>query len=229
MRLHHCDRKIILRFHNQGVRFVKEFSTNVMKAPRNAFVDAKGRIVAVFDQHKVSDDEMWIVVERAFVERIRKHFFKYLFITDTKVDALEDWRVYWDLEGDVEAGPGEILIPQRVGKMLLTPDRKPAEADAAEMTKFRVVHEIPWQGVDYDEEMILCVADEELVSYLKGCYLGQEVVARVHYRGRPPKQLVLKMLRDCDPEQRKAMTSRVTHPASGEITGFVFEKTEGEI
>jgi folate-binding protein YgfZ len=90
------------------------------------------------------------------------------------------------------------------------------------------VNEIPWQGVDFDEEMILCVADEERISYLKGCYLGQEVVARVHYKGRPPKKLVVKMLRDCTADQRKSITSRVTHPATGEVTGFVFEKMNGE-
>jgi aminomethyltransferase len=29
----------------------------------------------------------------------------------------------------------------------------------------------------------------EAVSYTKGCYLGQEVIARIHWRGQPAKQL----------------------------------------
>ncbi len=32
-------------------------------------------------------------------------------------------------------------------------------------------------------------AEEESVSYTKGCYLGQEVVARIHYRGGVQKTL----------------------------------------
>ena len=40
-----------------AVKFVKDYSTNVLKAPRNAFVDAKGRIMAFFDQVRVNDDE----------------------------------------------------------------------------------------------------------------------------------------------------------------------------
>ena len=228
MRLYHCDRKILLRFRNQGVKFIKDFSTNVIKAPRNAFVDVKGRIVAVFDQHKISEDEMWVVVEKPFVERLNKHLFKYLYITDTKVEPLGSVRIYWDLDNEVEIPEGGVVIPQRVGRLLLTLTEMKTNVTRDEMTKFRVVNEIPWQGVDFDEEMVLCVADEELISYLKGCYLGQEVVARVHYKGRPPKKLVVKMLRDCTSEQRKSMTSRITHPATGEVTGFVFEKTGPE-
>ena len=229
MRLYHCDQKIVLRFYNQGVRFLKDYSTNVLKEPRNAFVDTKGRIVAVFDQHKVNEDEMWVVVERRCVDRLLKHLFKYLYITDTKAVPQPKMRVYWDLDGDAEPPEGAVLIPQRVGQLWLTPAKLPTNVSRAEMTKFRVLNEIPWQGVDFDDEMILCVTDEERVSYFKGCYLGQEVVARVHYKGRPPKKLVVKMLRDCTVEQRKAMTSRVTDPSSGEIIGFVFDKTAGDV
>ena len=63
MRLYRCDQKIVLSFHDQGAAFMKDYSTNIVKAPRNAFIDTKGRIVAVFDQHKVSDDEVWAVME----------------------------------------------------------------------------------------------------------------------------------------------------------------------
>ncbi|MGH9935982.1 MAG: glycine cleavage T C-terminal barrel domain-containing protein, partial [Blastocatellia bacterium] len=30
---------------------------------------------------------------------------------------------------------------------------------------------------------------ESAVSYTKGCYLGQEVIARIHWRGQPAKRL----------------------------------------
>lgn len=43
--------------------------------------------------------------------------------------------------------------------------------------------ELHW-GVDYGEENFPQeLGDEAAVSYTKGCYLGQEVVARIHYRG----------------------------------------------
>jgi tRNA-modifying protein YgfZ len=216
---------MLLRFRNQAARFVKDYATNTVKAPRSAFVDAKGRIVAMFDQHKVSDDEMWVIIEGRFRDRLMDHLYKYLYITDTKAEPDPKMNIYWDLDGDGEPPEDAVVIPQWAGKMWLTAAKLPADVSKADMTLFRVVNGIPWQGEDYDQEMLLTVADEEVVSYLKGCYLGQETVARVHYRGRPPKKLVVKMLRDCTPEQRPLMTSRVTHPATGEITGFVFDKT----
>jgi folate-binding protein YgfZ len=49
---------------------------------------------------------------------------------------------------------------------------------------------IPWYGHDVDETVILPETRlEHLVSYNKGCYLGQEVVARVKYRGHVNRAL----------------------------------------
>jgi folate-binding protein YgfZ len=54
----------------------------------------------------------------------------------------------------------------------------------------RVEAGIPWYGRDVDETVILPETRlERLVSYNKGCYLGQEVVARVKYRGHVNRAL----------------------------------------
>jgi folate-binding protein YgfZ len=54
----------------------------------------------------------------------------------------------------------------------------------------RVEAGIPWYGHDVDETVILPETRlEGLVSYNKGCYLGQEVVARVKYRGHVNRAL----------------------------------------
>ncbi|HYB41583.1 MAG TPA: aminomethyltransferase family protein [Candidatus Methylomirabilis sp.] len=67
----------------------------------------------------------------------------------------------------------------------------------------RVEAGIPWYGIDVDESVILPETRlEGLVSYHKGCYIGQEVVARVKYRGhvnRALSGLVLQGSRVPDP------------------------------
>ncbi len=225
MRLYSCDEKTILRFHNQGVKFIKDYTSNITRAPRNAFIDAKGRIMGFFDQVRVNDDEIWAVLEKKSVGGLLEHLYKFLYITDTKADPIPSWNIYWDLEGDVEPAEEDVVIPQKAGIMILTKRKLKCEVTKADMTLFRVLNNIPLHGTDFHDEMILCVADEERVSYLKGCYLGQEIVARVHYKGAPPKKLVAKLLRDCSPDQQKQMTSRVTDPRSGDFIGFVFDKT----
>lgn len=54
----------------------------------------------------------------------------------------------------------------------------------------RIEAGIPREGVDVTENNILLEAGyEKAVSYTKGCYLGQEIIARIHWRGQPAKQL----------------------------------------
>ena len=232
MRLYLCDQKILLRFHHQGPAFIKAYTTNTVTSPRNAFVDTKGRIVAVFDQHQVSEDEIWVVMEKQCLDRLMKHLSKFIDIADVKVTPDEKMLIYWDLGGgDKLGGPAEqsIFIPQLAGRLWLTTSTQVPNVSVEEMTLFRIENNIPWQGVDFDDEPLLCVGDEEYVSYLKGCYLGQEMIARVHYRGKPPRKLNVKLLRDCSGEQRKIMTSQVIDPGTGETIGFVFDKTGKEV
>lgn len=48
----------------------------------------------------------------------------------------------------------------------------------------RIEAGVPWWGRDYDDSNLPQETGlEEALNFTKGCYLGQEVVARVHYRG----------------------------------------------
>jgi folate-binding protein YgfZ len=55
----------------------------------------------------------------------------------------------------------------------------------------RIEHGRPRYGVDMDESTIPQEAglNERAVSFTKGCYVGQETVARLYYRGKPNRLL----------------------------------------
>jgi folate-binding protein YgfZ len=55
----------------------------------------------------------------------------------------------------------------------------------------RVEHGRPRYGIDLDDSVIPQEAglNERAVSFTKGCYVGQETVARLHYRGKPNRHL----------------------------------------
>jgi tRNA-modifying protein YgfZ len=55
----------------------------------------------------------------------------------------------------------------------------------------RVERGRPRYGIDLDDSVIPQEAglNERAVSFTKGCYVGQETVARLHYRGKPNRQL----------------------------------------
>jgi folate-binding protein YgfZ len=56
----------------------------------------------------------------------------------------------------------------------------------------RVEHGRPRFGVDLDDSVIPQEAglNERAVSFTKGCYVGQETVARLYYRGKPNRRLL---------------------------------------
>jgi glycine cleavage system T protein len=61
----------------------------------------------------------------------------------------------------------------------------------AALNTLRIEAGIPWYGVDMDESHILLEAGlEQALSTTKGCYLGQETIARIIFRGHVNKKLV---------------------------------------
>ena len=58
------------------------------------------------------------------------------------------------------------------------------------LNRVRIEASIPWFGADFGEANLPQeTGQDEALSFTKGCYLGQEVVARLHYRGQVQKVL----------------------------------------
>ena len=83
-----------------------------------------------------------------------------------------------------DAGDREV-----VEAALLAAGAQPVSEAAGEIV--RVEHGRPRYGVDLDDSVIPQEAglNERAVSFTKGCYVGQETVARLHYRGKPNRHL----------------------------------------
>ena len=87
----------------------------------------------------------------------------------------------------------------------------------------RIEAGIPRYGLDVDENVILPETRlEQLVSYNKGCYIGQEVVAHVKYRGHVNRALSGLAL-DCDrvPAPGASLVSDGDDKEIGQITSAV--------
>ena len=67
--------------------------------------------------------------------------------------------------------------------------RRPVSEAAGEIV--RVEHGRPRYGIDLDDTTIPQEAglNERAVSFTKGCYVGQETVARLYYKGKPNRHL----------------------------------------
>jgi tRNA-modifying protein YgfZ len=87
----------------------------------------------------------------------------------------------------------DVLCPsedhEAVAAALLDAGALAVDEQAAEIV--RVERGWPRYGVDIDDGTIPQEAglNERAVSFTKGCYVGQETVARLHYRGKPNRHL----------------------------------------
>lgn len=73
-----------------------------------------------------------------------------------------------------------------VAEALLATGDEVRPAGAAALERLRVGNGVPVFGTDFGPDHFPQESGLEAaaVSYTKGCYLGQEVIARIHYRGR---------------------------------------------
>ena len=78
---------------------------------------------------------------------------------------------------------------ERLREALSDAGAVPVSEAAAEA--LRIEHGRPRYGVDLDDTVIPQEAglNERAVSFTKGCYVGQETVARLYYRGKPNRHL----------------------------------------
>jgi folate-binding protein YgfZ len=100
----------------------------------------------------------------------------------------------------------------------------PVEAVGEETYKIaRIEAGIPRDGIDAGEDYIILESElSEAVSYTKGCYLGQEVIARIHWRGQPAKRLRGLLIDADQAPPRGAMLFASDGKKVGEITSSAY-------
>lgn len=198
----------------KDLKLIDDLSSNTLDKPRNALLDFAGRIVVVFDQIKL-DDSLLIVVNQDFYFELVQYLAKQLAKIDVEMTKL---KAYFDLENNFNIEHNDFRIPQKKGQIILTEKELETNVSEEEFTTFRVQNNIPLQGIDFKNDMVLNVSDE-FVS-LKGCYPGQEVIARVTNYSKPPLKLVVVNKDKVPEEEKKKMTSAVEIDRSKK--GFLF-------
>jgi folate-binding protein YgfZ len=74
-------------------------------------------------------------------------------------------------------------------RSLVNAGAQPVGYDALEV--LRIEAGIPRYGIEMDETNVVTEINlDDAVSYTKGCYIGQEIIARIKYRGHVAKKLV---------------------------------------
>lgn len=218
MRIIQLDKQAFL-FSNNPKDLLGGISSNTLDAAKNALLTAQGKIIAVCDQKQLDDDRLLWVVDDFAADGCRNMFEKFAVFTQTKYEQRPD-AIYYDLDGDAPADGTCIVLPQEQGYIIVGGQFE-TNVSAEEFIQFRLDHHLPLHGIDFTDEMLLNVFPENYVSYTKGCFVGQEVIARVHNLSQPPRKLVVRYADQCSETEQQQMTSKTPDP-SNRTRGFVF-------
>ncbi len=201
----------------ESVQFLDGLITNDLKTLNDGeqiaagFPNAQGRLLAVANIVR-DGDRFLIETEEATRESLFNNLHRFTFAGDFFVKDLSHEKTCFEiygrkLEGDLAAAIGRIegavgyalehgarcFIPDQMAGEFR--DSFPAEKEWREIPAelyetLRIESGIPFFGVDMDERTIVPeLGIDGMISYTKGCYIGQEIIARIHYRGHVAKKL----------------------------------------
>lgn len=178
----------VFMLRGEAQKLLSGISTNTPNAPRNAFIDVYGKIISVFYQAQ-HNNVFYIVLPAKFVERAQKHLTPYMRLGKASLEST-NLKAFLVADSEEKNFPGP-KISERNSFIILS-EKEPAleKMSDEEFKCFRLENGISMQGEEFEIEMIMNTDWKDAVSFTKGCYLGQEIVAKIMHRGRPPKKLV---------------------------------------
>ena len=190
---------------------------------------AKARVIAPLVVLRRADDDFLLLTEPGLGEVVRAHLTRMRLRARCEIEPEEHESVL------VFGGDTGFATDWPGAREALDAGLEPTLSEE-ELEVRRIESAVPRWEHEIDDRILPAEAglDETHVSFSKGCYPGQEPVARLHYRGHPNRALRVVEL-DEVPEQDAPLlhdgreVGRVTSAAQradGSVVGLAYVRTE---
>ena len=135
---------------------------------------AKARVIAPLRILRRASDDFLVLTEPELGERVRAELLRMRFAAKTEIEPEEH-------ESWLVLGGEEVLDERPAGE----------EVGEEELERWRIEAGIPHWGREIDDRILPAEAglDETHISFTKGCYPGQEPIARQRHRGKVNRRL----------------------------------------
>jgi folate-binding protein YgfZ len=207
-----------------------------------AMLTTKGKLLADFVV-LAEPERLRLLLDVSLLDKIRAHLDKHIVMDDVELEAAVTpaLGVYGD---DATATVGVAALPNYhfAGNVVRTPeldvpgywilgggDVDGTPLDDAEFEERRIEAGTPRYGIDMGEDRLPIEAGiNDAVSFDKGCYLGQEVIARATNLGHINRRLVGLVLDGDAPADAGAKLSSASKPEAGWITSSARSRRLGK-
>jgi hypothetical protein len=177
---------------------------------RGVFCNVKGRVIADFTAILRDEHTVLMKVSQTLAQALAEHLKKYLMFSKTQL-TIDEFGVFIHPEPQTTASGASLLspidAPDGYGVQLIAEDGQSeywltgysaTDTASAEYSAWWARREIELGTARVTGATSEIYLPQELnydllgyVNFKKGCYTGQEVVARLHYRGKPKRRLYL--------------------------------------
>jgi folate-binding protein YgfZ len=171
-----------------AAEFLQRMISNDVEQDADVFsallLTAKGRIVAPLRVWRRGGDDFLLLTEPSLGDVVLAALVRARFAAKCEIEREEHSSLL--VFGVAEGLPGEIP-----GTVEVLDGDLDATLDDAELERTRIETLVPEWGKELDESILPAEAglDRTHISFTKGCYPGQEPIARLHYRGHANREL----------------------------------------
>ena len=148
----------------------------------------KARVIAPLRVWRRGEEDFLLLTEPELGEVVRAHLTRMRFAARCEIEPEEHASVL--VLGRAEGGIAN--DDYGVPAVELLDEARPGEpVPEEELERLRILARVPRWGRELDERILPAEAglEERAISFTKGCYPGQEPVARLHFRGHPNRTL----------------------------------------
>jgi tRNA-modifying protein YgfZ len=184
---------------------------------------AKARVIAPLRVLRRAADDFLLMTEPELGERVHRDLTRFRLAAKAEIEPEEH-------RSAVVFGPAEGIPTPDYGEPaveVLDADLEPTLGDD-ELERLRIEAGTPRWGFEIDDRVLPAEAGlvERAVSFTKGCYPGQEPIARQHYRGKLNRRLrVLQVEGTVVPDTE----IRYGEKAVGRVTSAVRDRALGYV
>lgn len=242
-------RGLIAVWGKEAVQFLNGLITNdIAKLEENAqmlaaFPNAQGRLLASVRVLR-RDDKFLFETEEITHEKVFQNLFRFTYAGDFFVEDLSENYRYFEIQNskfisqnsdsviyESQPGTSHFVLKHLSGMFIDELEKADAVKVSDELYEvLRIEQGLPLYGVDMDETTIVPEIDlPELISYSKGCYIGQEIIARIHFRGHVAKKLTGLIFENENPEIKpNDEIKSLEGKNAGKITSVAFSPKLGK-
>jgi hypothetical protein len=194
----------------------------------NCYLTPQGRVQSVFPLLRVAEARFVLVPPGGLCEAVRERLQRYRLRSKLELRVATEWRVQGELGASADAAPGSETGPWGMDvpgqRRLLVSNAGPDEPNPEALAEWRradVAHGIPVVSAavtDAFTPQALSLGRLAAYSVKKGCYPGQEIVARTHFLGRSKRSLARF---EGESDAMPAPSAELVSTATGELAGVV--------